>query len=82
MQTYMSRGPLAEDEPSKKGTVGGRPSAAPTVPFAHPPPFPLHFCLNLRMVNLKTDKMGPVNMGPFRKSIRNSERTEVLTDPI
>ena len=26
--------------------------------------------------------MGPVNMGRFRKSIRNNERTEVLTDPI
>ena len=34
--------------PGKKGTVGGRPSAPPTIPFsrAHPPPFPLHFCLH------------------------------------
>ena len=49
MQTEMSRGPLAEDEHRRKGTVGGA-FGHPTQPFlfsrAHPPPFPLHFCLH------------------------------------
>ena len=42
MQTEMSRGPLAEDEPSKKGTVGaafGRPHRS----FCSSSAFPLAF---------------------------------------
>ena len=47
----MSRGPLAEDEHSRKGNVGGtslRPAAPPHFLFCrgHPLPFPLHFCLH------------------------------------
>ena len=33
MQTEMSRGPLAEDDHSKKGTVGGGLRPTPNIPF-------------------------------------------------
>ena len=33
MQTEMSRGPLAEDEHSRKGKVGGGLRPFPTIPF-------------------------------------------------
>ena len=53
MQTEMSRGPLAEDEHSRKemrgGAAGLRLAAPPSFLFCrgHPLPFPLHFCLHL-----------------------------------
>ena len=48
MQTEMSRGPLAEDEHSRKDIEGGRPAALLQFLFCrgHPLPFPLHFCLD------------------------------------
>ena len=52
MQTGMSRGPLAEDEHSRKkeqwGAAGLRPAAPTHFLFCrgHPLPFPLHFCLH------------------------------------
>ena len=49
MQTEMSRGPLAEDEHSRKGMVGAALGRPPPFLFCrgHPLPFPLHFCLHL-----------------------------------
>ena len=56
-QTEMSRGPLAEDEHSRKGMVGGPPAGRPP-PFlfwrGRPLPSPLHLRLHFRrrsMVN-------------------------------
>ena len=51
MKTDMSRGPLAEDEHSRKGNAGGRPAFGRPPPHflfcrGHPLPFPLHFCLH------------------------------------